>query len=104
MRPKETVVSGGGDNDPMVQYVDLEKKIDERVDELHMVKVEILNAINTVPDCTLRTLLIERYINFKTWEQIAVNLNYTYRQTVRLHGRALEIIKDVIECHICSVV
>lgn len=38
VRPKEAIVPGVKNNDPMVQYLDLEKKIDERADELHMVK------------------------------------------------------------------
>lgn len=93
VRPKEVSVSGGGGADPMVEYVRLEEKIDERVDELHRIKGEILDTISAVPDGTLRTLLIERYINFKTWEQIAVDMGYSWRQVFRLHGEALQEVK-----------
>ena len=63
-----------------VRYADYEKKIDRRIDEL-------LN------DCTLRKLLIKRYLQFKTWEQIAVEMNYSYMHITRLHGKALQKVK-----------
>jgi hypothetical protein len=45
-----------------------------------------------------RTILYERYINGKTWEQIAVQMHYCFRHTTKLHGMALEALKDVLEC------
>ena len=47
-----------------------------------------------------RTILYERYINGKTWEQIAVQMHYCFRHTTKLHGMALEALKDVLECPI----
>ena len=40
------------------------------------------------------------YIKGMTWEQIAVEMNYSYRNTTRLHGYALKSckIKDVLVC------
>ena len=31
-------------------------------------------------------------------------MNYSYMQICRLHGKALNLIKDVIECYIASVI
>lgn len=76
-----------------VRYADYEKKIDRRIDELYQIKQEILSAIERVNDYTLRKLLIKRYLQFKTWEQIAVEMNYSWRQIVRLHGKALQKVK-----------
>lgn len=72
-----------------INYAEYSKMIDERIDELYAIKQEILQVINTVENSTYRTLLIERYIQFKTWEQIAVDMNYCWRQIMRLHGKAL---------------
>lgn len=85
--------------DRFINYASYSEMIDNRIDELYAIKLEILSAINKVDDTILRTLLILRYLNFSTWEQIAVELNYSYRQVCRLHGKALNKIKDVIECH-----
>jgi hypothetical protein len=93
-RPRDVIVSGSYDSDTaMIALLNIEALIDERVDRLTKIKAEILGSIEAVPDCTLRTLLIERYINFKTWEQIAVDMNYNYRWIIKLHGHALQEIK-----------
>ena len=47
-------------------------------------------------------ILRKRYIDGKTFEEIAVALHYTYRHVTRLHGSALQEFtrryKDVLEC------
>ena len=96
--------SGGNSNErALVVYIDKANKcaalIQERINSLVSVKSEIIGAIQKVNDSTLRALLTARYINFKTWEQIAVELNYSYMHVCRLHGKALVKIKDVIECY-----
>lgn len=79
--------------DKFVCYAEYSKMIDDRVKELYKIKQEILQAINQVDNATYRTLLISRYINFKTWEQIAVDMNFCLRQVFRIHGKALTKIK-----------
>ena len=75
------------------RYADYEKKIDRRIDELYQIKQEILSAIELVNDSTLRKLLIKRYLQFKTWEQIAMEMSYSYMHITRLHGKALQKVK-----------
>lgn len=87
-----------------ISYADYERLINDKIDKLYQVQREITDAIYRVDNSTLRTVLVERYINFNTWEQIAVNMNYGYRHVCRLHGEALNKIKDVIVCHTGSVV
>ena len=72
-----------------VKYISYTEENDKIVDELVEINHEILSAINEVEDPTLRTLLQLRYINFETWEQIANDMNYSYMQVCRLHGKAL---------------
>lgn len=72
------------------KFADYSKAIDDRIDELYKIKYEIFKAISNVENGTYRTLLIERYINFESWEQIANNMNYDRRQITRLHGEALK--------------
>ena len=72
------------------KFADYSKAIDDRIDELYKIKYEIFKAISNVENGTYRTLLIERYINFESCEQIANNMNYDRRQITRLHGEALK--------------
>ena len=77
----------------IIRYTAYTEQIDKRIDELYRIKQEILDAVSAVENATYRTLLFERYVLFKTWEQIAVDMNYSWRQIVRLHGKALGEIK-----------
>lgn len=101
--PQEDKVQGGEGNrtaDKFANYAAYAAEIDSRIDDLFQIKQEIDQAIEKVENTTYRTLLIERYINFKKWEQIAVDMDYSYVHIVRLHGKALQKVKDVIECYI----
>ena len=83
----------------VARIIDAENRVSDELEMLEATEREVVNTISAVHDATLSTLLYERYVNGKTWEQIAVQLNYSWRQTVRLHGVALSAVKDVIECH-----
>ena len=86
-----------------IAYAEYSRIIDERIDELYTVKCEIFKAISRIDDGTLRTLLELRYLGLKTWEEIAVEMNYSYMHICRLHGKALNNLKDVIECYTDSL-
>ena len=88
-----------------ISYAAYSELIDKRIDRLYEIKKEILENVNKLDDdATLRTILILRYLNFQTWEMIACKMNYSYKQVCRLHGKALNLIKDVIECPIAPVI
>lgn len=86
----------------VAELVDAQNRAKLEVDRLTALEQEIVQTISHT-DEPYRTLLYERYINGKTFEQIAVYMAYSWRQIVRLHGQALRIAQDVIECHIPSV-
>lgn len=72
--------------DRLVEY---EAEIDRQIDELIRVKTEITKAICKLTDGRLRDILRLRYLKGLTFEEIAVEIKYSYKQTCRLHGRAL---------------
>lgn len=83
----------------VADLVDAEAKTAAEVDRLTVLEDEVIGAIDRVPE-PYRTLLYERYVNGLTFEKIAVRMNYSWRQTIRLHGQALQYAQDVIACHI----
>ena len=94
-----------GSEDRFIAYAEYSRIIDERIDELYAVKCEIFKAISRIEDGTLRTLLELRYLSFKTWEEIAVEMSYSYVHVVHnLHPQALKKIKELIEFNTDSVV
>ena len=78
------------------RIVELEFEIDRQIDELVAVKAEIENGISKLTDGRYREILRLRYISGKTFEEIAVRICYSYKQTCRLHGRALLKMEGII--------
>ena len=83
----------------VARIMDAESRVSDELEMLKATEREVIGTINSVEE-PFRTLLYERYINAKTFEQIAVSMSYSWRQTIRIHGRALLSVKNVIECHI----
>lgn len=83
----------GGTSDKVgnavAKLVDLENDINCDIDKLVVIRHEIETTISCVEDEKLQTLLRLRYINGRTWEQIAVSMSYSYMQICRIHGAAL---------------
>jgi hypothetical protein len=52
-------------------------------------KIEIENIIADISDGIESSILHKRYIEFKTWEQICVDMDYCWKHIHRLHGKAL---------------
>lgn len=77
----------------ITKIIDLENEIDADIDKLVDLKKEISNVINSVENEEYRIILEMRYLNFKTWEEIAVALHYTVRWIYKLHSKALQKIK-----------
>ena len=90
-------VSGTKDPHKYDAYAQFAAEIDNRVDELVSIKSDILNTIKKVKDAKLRTLLIARYINFNSFESIAVMMNYDWRHIMRLHSDGLKAIDEVLK-------
>lgn len=87
------------------KIIALEEQISAQIDALLEIKQEVVEAIKSVPDETLQLLLSRRYVLGETFEQIAVAMNFSWRQIIRLHGKALlGVREDVIECHIKSMI
>jgi DNA-directed RNA polymerase specialized sigma subunit len=77
----------------LAKIVDLEKEIDADVDRLISIRDNIKAIIEAVEDDRERLLLQYRYLDGKTFEKIAVEMNYSWRQIHRLHSRALTNLK-----------
>lgn len=90
-------VQGTRDPHRYDRLMELEEKINQRIDQLVAVKREIVDAIAQVPDSRYRTLLTERYLSFRTWEQIADYMSIDPRHATRLHGWALLSLEQIIE-------
>lgn len=83
--------SGGGEMmaNAVVNAIDATKVLEEERQEAARVMREIMDAIKSVPDEVQQTILIEKYVNGRTLQQIQTDIHYEKRNTIILHGRAL---------------
>ena len=83
--------SGGGERmaESVIRAVDATAFLAEQREEANKTMREIMEAINSVPDEVQQTILIEKYINGRTLQQIQDDIHYEKRNTIIIHGRAL---------------
>lgn len=74
------------------KIIDLENEINADIDQLVDLKREMVVTIKSVTDPECQTLLELRFLCFKTWEQIAVEMDYSIQHIYRLRERALKMI------------
>lgn len=76
--------------------VELEDKLDQKIDEMYQVKGEILEAIGKLEDSRERIALKVYYIDMKTWEEVCVELHYSWRQTMYIRKQAIKHVDEII--------
>lgn len=77
-----------------IQVADGKARIAEQISQLLAAKDEARRVIELLPEGAERTVLTHRYILLQSWEQIAVDLGYSYRHVTRLHGEALRQLRE----------
>ena len=84
--------------DCVAKIVDMQNEISAEIDRLIDYKKEARQLICEACDADCTKLLHKRYFNFETWEQIAVEMNYTYQWVSgKLHKRALSQVQKVLD-------
>lgn len=79
--------------DALMKIVDLETELQNDVNRLVDLKEEIMAVVKAVDNIECQTLLELRYLCFKSWEQIAVDMGYNVRHIYRLHDEALQKVR-----------
>ncbi len=69
---------------------ELENNLDKMIDEYLVKRERIIAQIDTMEEENVYQILFSRYIEKKTFEKIATEMEYSWRQIVRLHGKALQ--------------
>ena len=79
-------------SDAVAKIVDLQAEINRDIDLLVDLKCDMVRIIKNVDNAEHQTLLELRYLCFKTWEQIAVHMNYCIDIVYRIHRKALRAV------------
>ncbi len=91
---------GGGHSNPIEEKaIRLAERLTDYQDaELDAIRIKrrVLRTVNKVPG-PRGSVLYERYINLKTWGQVAETLHYSKRHCYNLHNEGLDIVEDLIK-------
>ena len=94
--PRNPNHGGSKIEDCVLKIIELEESIKKDIVKLVDLKSEIMAVIKAVSNVEYQTLLEKRYLCFITWEQIAVDMNYSMQHIHRMHSSAL---KEILVPH-----
>lgn len=88
------VVSGSRSQDKLgntvAKIMSLEADVDRRVDALCDLKQTAMEIIDRLQNPNHIEVLHKRYFQYKSLEQISVDMGYSYRNVCYIHGKALQ--------------
>lgn len=83
--------------DAVMRIIELQEEINQDIHRLVELKHEIMKVIKAVPNVEYQTVLEKRYLCFISWEQIAVDMNYSMQHTFRIHEKALKEVDALLQ-------
>lgn len=95
--------SGSGNQDRLgdtiAKIVDLQEEINRDVDMFVDMKREAARLLKKITKAEYFKVLHKHYVLYKSFEQIAMEMKYTYRGVCYVHGRALQAFDKVLREH-----
>ena len=88
--PKSQSISNSRLEDTVVKIVDLQEEINMDIDSLVDLKRDIVKTIKSVQNPEYQIILELRYLCFKTWEEIAVQMNCSIDNVFKIRKNALK--------------
>jgi hypothetical protein len=83
--------------DTVAKIIKLQDDLNREVDRYVDLKREVTVMLYRLENPVYYQILHSRYILYKTWEQIACDMDFTYQWVCELHGRALQEFGKLME-------
>lgn len=100
-------VQTSGDQDRtgkiVASLVDVEREAQSMIDEYLVKKKKIINQMNNLSKTSYYQVLYSKYVEYKTFNKIAEEMDYSWRQIIRIHGDALAEFGRVYSSEIASL-
>ena len=98
---KQDVVCCGGNQDKIgdtvSKIIDMQNEINKAVDNFVDKKREVSAVVEQITNPDYLMVLYKRYFYpYLSFEQIACDMGYTYRNVCYIHGKALQAVSDLI--------
>lgn len=76
-------------SDLIIKIIELKEDYEKELDNLLTIKKNISKLISNIQDLKIKTILEQRYINTKSFPEIALFTNYSIKHVHRLHAEGL---------------
>lgn len=74
----------------VIQYIGLEQEVEQEKFRLQALKQKIIDEIQSLDNDKFIDLLYKRYVEYKSYERIAVEMNYGIDNVYIVHRKALK--------------
>ena len=81
----------------VAEMADLESTITDELSGLYIRRMKIITMLGLLKNHKHQLLLQKRYIDCKSWEHIAVEMDISWRYCYMLHGSALAEFEKILE-------
>lgn len=78
----------------VVRLSDRIESLDRQIAEISIEIDDRINSIESIDNGTYRDVLFKHYAEYKSFEQISVEMGYVYNYTCNLHGEALKELSE----------
>ena len=75
----------------VAEITEVKQEISDQLKRSHQLLKDILSAIDRLP-AREKYLIHARYLDMRTWEDIAVDMGYSWKQTHNIHALALKLL------------
>lgn len=80
----------------MAMSLEMADDISSKLQHCLELRFRIYQIINLLEDGTKRVLMMKRYVNMMTWEDIAEDMEYSVMNCHRLHKKALRELAEIL--------
>ena len=85
----QTSASADGIPNELIRRAELEADISRKIERFLKLRHKIINEIQSLDNAVYVKILYMRYVEYKSLDEIAEKMNYSYVHMKRLHGSAL---------------
>lgn len=82
--------------DTVARMIDCQNNIEKNIKKYMNMRENILEVLKLLDNADYIEVLYKRYFEFKKWELIACEMNYGWRGVLKLHGRALNAMDNIL--------
>lgn len=87
-RVKSSIQNKGFDK--VDSSIDLEREIKQQIDNLVHLRHKTIDEIQNLNNVNYIDVLYKRYVEGKTFDEIALDMGYSYGHITKMHGKALQ--------------